>query len=101
MERDDEQLHDWVGLLLVTLEGHPATHSLRLDVQATAFQRRVWQHLMTIPRSEIRTYRQVAEALGEPSSTRAVANACAANPVALVVPCHRVIRQDGGLGGYR
>ena len=87
--------------MLVTLEGHPTTHSLPLDVQATAFQRRAWQHLMTIPRDEPRTYRQVAEALGEPRSTRAVANACAANPVALVVSCHRVIRQDGGLGGYR
>ncbi|MEE2925713.1 MAG: bifunctional DNA-binding transcriptional regulator/O6-methylguanine-DNA methyltransferase Ada [Chloroflexota bacterium] len=101
LERDNGQLHDWVGLMLATLEGHPATHSLPLDVQATAFQRRVWQHLMTIPRDETRTYRQVAEALGEPRSTRAVANACAANPVASVVPCHRVIRQDGGLGGYR
>ena len=87
--------------MLATLEGHPVTHSLPLDVQATAFQRRVWQHLMTIPRGETRTYSQVAEALGEPRATRAVANACAANPVALVVPCHRVIRQDGGLGGYR
>ena len=87
MERDDGQLHDWVGLMLATLEGHPATHSLPLDVQATTFQRRVWQHLMTIPRGETGTYRQVAEALGEPRSTRAVANACAANPVALVVPC--------------
>lgn len=101
LERDSGKLHEWVGLMLATLEGHPATHSLPLDVQATAFQRRVWQHLMTIPRSETRTYSQVAEALGEPRSTRAVANACAANPVALVVPCHRVIRQDGGLGGYR
>ena len=56
---------------------------------------------MTILPGQIRTYRQVAEALGEPRSTRDVANTCAANPVALVVPCHRVIRQDGGLGGYR
>ena len=100
MERDDRQLHDWVGLMLATLEGHLATHYLPVDVQATAFQPRVWQHLMTIPRGETRTYRQVAETLGEPRSTRAVANACAANPVALVVPCHRVIRQYGGLGGY-
>ena len=85
----------------MTLEGHPATHSLPLDVQATAFQRRVWQHLMTITRDETRTYRQVAEALDEPRYTRAVGNTCAANPVALVVSCHRVTSQDGGLGGYR
>jgi len=87
--------------MLATLDGHPGTHSLPLDVRATVFQRRVWQHLMTIPRGETRTYSQVAEAIGEPRSARAVANACAANPVALAVPCHRVIRQDGGLGGYR
>jgi AraC family transcriptional regulator of adaptative response/methylated-DNA-[protein]-cysteine methyltransferase len=87
--------------MLATLEGHPVTRSLPLDVQATAFQRRVWQHLMTIPRGETRTYSQVAEALGSRRSTRAVANACATNPVALAVPCHRVVRQDGGLGGYR
>ncbi len=87
--------------MLATLEGHPTTHSLPLAVQATAFQRRVWQHVMTISRGETRTYRQVAAALGKPRFTRAVANACAANPVASVVPCHRVIRQDGGLGGYR
>ena len=101
VERDSGKLHEWVGLMLATLEGHPVTHSLPLDVQATAFQRRVWQHLMTIPRGETRTYSQVAEALGEPRATRAVANACAANPMALIVPCHRMIRQDGGLGGYR
>ena len=70
-------------------------------MRATAFQRRVWQHLTTIPRGETRTYGQVAQDLGEPKSARAVARACAANPVALVVPCHRVVRQDGGLGGYR
>ena len=101
VERDSGRLHDWVGIMLATLEGHPVTRSLPLDVQATAFQRRVWQHLMTIPRGETRTYSQVAEALGSRRSTRAVANACATNPVALAVPCHRVVRQDGGLGGYR
>jgi AraC family transcriptional regulator of adaptative response/methylated-DNA-[protein]-cysteine methyltransferase len=101
VERVDGQLHEWVGLMLATLDGHPVTHSLPLDVGATAFQRRVWQHLMTIPRGETRTYGQVAEAIDEPRSARAVANACAANPVALAVPCHRVVRRDGGLGGYR
>lgn len=99
--RDDGRLHEWVSLMLATLDGCPVTRSLPLDVQATAFQRRVWQHLMMIPRGETQTYGQVAAALGEPKSARAVANACASNPVALAVPCHRVIRQDGGLGGYR
>ena len=62
---------------------------------------RSWLYLTTIPRGETRTYGQVARDLGEPKSARAVAQACAANPVALMVPCHRVVRQDGGLGGYR
>ena len=77
------------------MDGHPAGQALPLDVRATAFQRRVWQHLTTIPRGETRTYGQVAQDLGEPKSARAVAQACAANPVALMVPCHRVVRQDG------
>ena len=74
---------------------------LPLDIQATAFQRRVWQQLQAIPLGETRSYSQVAEELGNPKAARAVAAACAANPVALVVPCHRVVRRDGGLGGYR
>ena len=101
LERVDGPLQDWVDGVLARLDGQPAGQALPLDIRATAFQRRVWQHLTTIPRGETRTYSQVAQALGEPRSARAVANACAANPVALVVPCHRVVRQDGGLGGYR
>jgi len=72
-----------------------------LDLRGTAFQMRVWDELRRIPPGETRTYTQVAAALGQPSATRAVANACGANPVALAVPCHRVVRSDGGLGGYR
>ena len=74
---------------------------LPLDVQATAFQRRVWQELQKIPCGTTRTYTQVAHALGKPNSVRAVARACATNPVSIVVPCHRVIRTDGQLAGYR
>jgi AraC family transcriptional regulator of adaptative response/methylated-DNA-[protein]-cysteine methyltransferase len=74
---------------------------LPVDIRGTAFQWRVWRALTQIPRGQTRTYSQVARAMGVPSSVRAVANACAANPLALVVPCHRVVRRDGGLGGYR
>lgn len=73
---------------------------LPLDVQGTAFQARVWQALRLIPRGQTRTYTDVAESIGSPSSVRAVASACAHNPVALTVPCHRVIRRDGSLAGY-
>jgi AraC family transcriptional regulator of adaptative response/methylated-DNA-[protein]-cysteine methyltransferase len=83
------------------VEGVPASLDLPLDVQATVFQRRVWQELQKIPRGATRTYTQVARAIGKPRSVRAVARACATNPVSIVVPCHRVIRTDGTLAGYR
>jgi AraC family transcriptional regulator, regulatory protein of adaptative response / methylated-DNA-[protein]-cysteine methyltransferase len=79
----------------------PAQADLPLDLQATAFQRRVWQELQQIPRGTTRTYSQVARALGRPNAVRAVARACATNPVSVVVPCHRVVRADGNLAGYR
>jgi len=74
---------------------------LPLDVRATAFQWRVWQELQKIPYGETRSYSQIAAALGRPKAVRAVANACAANPAALVIPCHRVVRDTGDTGGYR
>jgi O-6-methylguanine DNA methyltransferase len=74
---------------------------LPLDINATAFQWRVWQELLRIPAGSTRTYGEVARALGQPKAARAVARACATNPVALVIPCHRVVAGDGGLGGYR
>jgi AraC family transcriptional regulator of adaptative response/methylated-DNA-[protein]-cysteine methyltransferase len=77
---------------------HP---DLPLDVRATAFQWRVWRQLRTIPYGQTRSYSQVAEAIGSPTAVRAVARACATNPVALLIPCHRVIRTDGSMGGYR
>lgn len=76
-------------------------HQLPLDVRATAFQKKVWDLLKTIPTGETRTYSEIAEMMGQPQAVRAVARACATNPVALVVPCHRVIRTDGNLAGYR
>jgi AraC family transcriptional regulator, regulatory protein of adaptative response / methylated-DNA-[protein]-cysteine methyltransferase len=91
----------WVREIVERIEGKPAQVDLPLDLQATAFQRRVWQELQRIPRGKTRTYSQVARALGRPKAVRAVARACATNPVSIVVPCHRVIREDGKLAGYR
>jgi AraC family transcriptional regulator of adaptative response/methylated-DNA-[protein]-cysteine methyltransferase len=91
----------WVKEIVQRVEGKPPRVELPLDLQATAFQRRVWQELQRIPRGTTRTYSQVAEALGNPKAVRAVARACATNPVSIVVPCHRVIREDGNLAGYR
>ena len=91
----------WVGEIVRQIEGKPASAELPLDVQGTAFQRRVWQELQRIPRGTTRTYTQVAKSLGQPRAVRAVARACATNPVSIVVPCHRVVRQDGNLAGYR
>jgi AraC family transcriptional regulator, regulatory protein of adaptative response / methylated-DNA-[protein]-cysteine methyltransferase len=91
----------WVKEIVQRVEGNPPRVELPLDLQATAFQRRVWQELQRIPRGTTRTYTQVARALGNPKSVRAVARACATNPVSIVVPCHRVIRQDGSMAGYR
>ena len=91
----------WVKEIVERVEGKPPRIELPLDLQATAFQRRVWQELQSIPRGATRTYSQVARALGNPKAVRAVARACATNPVSIVVPCHRVVREDGALAGYR
>lgn len=80
---------------------HPTAASFPLDVRATAFQQRVWRALQEIPRGETRSYSQLAAELGSPTATRAVAGACAANPVAVIVPCHRVVGKDGSLTGFR
>jgi AraC family transcriptional regulator of adaptative response/methylated-DNA-[protein]-cysteine methyltransferase len=80
---------------------HPAALDLPLDLRATAFQMRVWEALRRIPRGETTTYAQLAQSLGQPKAVRAVARACATNPVAVVVPCHRVIGSNGKLTGYR
>ena len=96
-----ESYQRWVGEIVRQIEGKPASEELPLDVQGTAFQRRVWQELQRIPRGTTRTYTQVAQSLGQPRAVRAVARACATNPVSIIVPCHRVIRGDGNLAGYR
>jgi AraC family transcriptional regulator, regulatory protein of adaptative response / methylated-DNA-[protein]-cysteine methyltransferase len=98
---DEVGLSQWVNALMSYLKGQQPHIDLPLDVRATAFQWRVWQELQAIPYGSTRSYSQIAQALGRPSATRAVARACATNPVSLVIPCHRVVREDGTLGGYR
>ena len=99
--RDDATLRSWAEDLLQHLEGQQVHLNLPLDIRATAFQMRVWRELQEIPYGSTRSYSEVAGSIGKPSATRAVARACATNPVAVVIPCHRVVRQDQSLGGYR
>jgi len=94
-------LDRWIAALLRQLYGEGAAAGLPLDIRATAFQQRVWNHLRQIPYGATESYAEVARAIGEPHAARAVARACGSNPVALAIPCHRVVRSDGGLGGYR
>ena len=96
-----DSFQKWVREIVQRIDGKQPRMELPLDLQATAFQRRVWQELQRIPRGRTRTYSQVARSLGQPKAVRAVARACATNPVSVVVPCHRVIREDGTLAGYR
>jgi AraC family transcriptional regulator of adaptative response/methylated-DNA-[protein]-cysteine methyltransferase len=97
----DRALEKWARRIVAHLEGRRPRLDLPLDIQATAFQWQVWTALAAIPYGETRTYKDVAAAIGRPSAVRAVAHACATNPVALAIPCHRVLRTGGGLGGYR
>ena len=101
INQNDSVLKSIVLQILNHLNGKEPTINLPLDIRATAFQRQVWEELNKIPYGERRSYGQVARALGNPGAVRAVGHACATNPVALVIPCHRVIREDKSLGGYR
>jgi AraC family transcriptional regulator of adaptative response/methylated-DNA-[protein]-cysteine methyltransferase len=98
---DDSGLKSWVSALLRQMHGREGDTSLPLDIRATAFQRRVWTHLQSIPFGGTQSYGQVAKAIGQPRAMRAVARACATNPIAIAIPCHRVVRGDGSMGGYR
>jgi AraC family transcriptional regulator, regulatory protein of adaptative response / methylated-DNA-[protein]-cysteine methyltransferase len=100
-KRDEGKLQSWAKTLVRQLHGKKLDDSLPLDIRATAFQRRVWTYLQTIPFGATQSYSQVAKGIGQPRATRAVARACATNPVAVAVPCHRVVREDGSMGGYR
>ncbi|WP_422369162.1 methylated-DNA--[protein]-cysteine S-methyltransferase [Pelagibius sp.] len=99
--RDRHSIAQSVAVVIDFLEGKTPNAELPLDVQATAFQRRVWQELIAIPCGETRSYSEIAESLGVPKGQRAVGRACATNPVSLVIPCHRALRENGELGGYR
>ena len=96
---DDGTIAPWVEQALAEID-HPTAHDLPLDVRGTAFQEKVWQELRRIPLGQTRSYAEIAAAIGEPGAVRAVGTANGSNPVAVLVPCHRVIRSDGSLGGY-
>jgi AraC family transcriptional regulator of adaptative response/methylated-DNA-[protein]-cysteine methyltransferase len=99
--RDDAGLRPWLEPLLDYLAGAQPALDLPLDLQASAFESQVWQALRAIPYGQTQSYGEIARRLGRPTAARAVAQACAHNPVALVIPCHRVVRGDGRIGGYR
>ncbi len=101
IHREASDAVPWVKALLEHLAGLQTRLNLPLDIEATAFQRRVWEALRRIPYGETRSYTDIARTIGRPKAVRAVAHACATNPVSIVVPCHRVVREDGSLGGYR
>ena len=100
VERERGAFAEWVRALVAHIDGRAPRIDLPLDIKATAFQWKVWRYLQSIPYGETRAYSDVAAAIGEPSAVRAVARACATNHVCLVIPCHRVVQKDGGLGGY-
>jgi AraC family transcriptional regulator of adaptative response/methylated-DNA-[protein]-cysteine methyltransferase len=95
------EFQKWIDALTAHLAGKQPRIELPLDIRATAFQMRVWNYLQSIPYGEVQSYGEVAAGIGQPAATRAVARACASNTVALAIPCHRVIRGTGELGGYR
>ena len=101
IERADAALREPVQKILNHLDNNEPRLDLPLDIRATAFQRQVWEKLRAIPYGQTVSYGDVAKALGKPGAVRAVGRACATNPVALVIPCHRVVREDSSLGGYR
>jgi AraC family transcriptional regulator of adaptative response/methylated-DNA-[protein]-cysteine methyltransferase len=98
--RDERALAPLRKTVLAAISGRPAPRSLKLDIQGTDFQRAVWKELQRIPAGMTRSYADVARAIGKPKATRAVANACGANHIPILVPCHRVIAKDGAIGGY-
>jgi len=101
IKRDESALREQVQKILNHLDNNEPRLDLPLDIRATAFQRQVWDKLRAIPYGQTVSYGDVAKALGNPGAVRAVGRACATNPVALVIPCHRVVREDQSLGGYR
>jgi AraC family transcriptional regulator of adaptative response/methylated-DNA-[protein]-cysteine methyltransferase len=101
IERDANSLAAWARQVTAHIAGYSRSLELPLDIRATAFQRKVWEALRNIPLGETRSYGELARAIGDPKALRAVARACATNPVAVVIPCHRAVAKDGKLAGYR
>lgn len=101
LRRDDTALAPWLAEIVAHLEGREPHLDLPIDVRATAFQEQVWQALRSIPAGTTRTYGEIAQAIGKPGAARAVGQACGSNPIALIVPCHRVVAGGGTIGGYR
>ncbi len=101
IRQDGERLRPWLEAVIEHLTGEQPHLDLPMDIRATAFQWRVWEELRAIPYGETRSYSAIASAIGQPKARRAVAQACKQNPVPLLIPCHRVVREDGSLGGYR
>ena len=101
IKRDEQNLQPQVEALLDCMTGRKPSLEMPLDEQGTAFQLRVWQELRRIPRGETISYSELANRIGRPKAVRAVASACASNPLAIITPCHRVVRLNGDLGGYR
>lgn len=100
-QQGSQEFHRQIREVVNRLNDHQATLSLPMDIRGTAFQQQVWQALLAIPPGETRSYQQIAVAIGKPKAVRAVAGACAANKLAIIIPCHRVVRGDGSLSGYR
>lgn len=101
IERDDDELREYTQNVVDSLRGAGNPVGLPLDVAGSSFQLQVWETLRRIPVGETRSYRAIAQEMGRPAAARAVARACATNRLALVIPCHRVVRENGDLGGYR
>jgi AraC family transcriptional regulator of adaptative response/methylated-DNA-[protein]-cysteine methyltransferase len=101
LRRERARLAPWVASLRAALAGRSGQAEVPLDVRPSQFQRRVWEAIAAIPRGEARSYSAIAAAIGRPRAARAVARACASNPVALLIPCHRVVAKGGEPGGYR
>lgn len=101
LSRDEASVALWAGDIAAQLEGRAKVIDIPVDVSGTPFQQRVWTELRRIPFGQLRSYQELAVTMGQPTAARAVAGACASNRVAVVIPCHRVIRGTGELGGYR
>ena len=101
IERNESALKEWLATITTFITTPRAGLSLPLDIQGTAFQRRVWKALQSVAIGSTKRYSDIAAEIGQPKAHRAVARACAANPLAVAIPCHRVVRTDGSLGGYR